>query len=905
MRGTPGRSSENSPGVSFGESLMLSANLIPIAAIAGVLCMSGQPAGAGQMPEAGLASLRIDYPEDGSIFPPEITPPALEWRDSSPDAKIWEIAIAFGDGARDISVRTKGERMRIGPVDSRSSGPTNQLPELTPQQAAGRCWTPPPSLWAEIKRRSTGRAAKITIRGFPGAGGHGALSQGAVVIQTSKDPLGAPIFYRDVPLMPSELEKGVIKPLDQSAVPLIAWRLRNIGEPRSRLLLEGIHSCANCHSFSMDGKTLGMDLDGPQNDKALYAITSLQPDTSIRNEDVISWRSLRDQPAPSRAAFLSQVSPDGQYVLTTVGTEKDLSRNYYVANFKDYRFLQVFYPTRGILVYYSRASRERLALHGADDPRYVQANGVWSPDGRYIVFARAAAQDPYPEGRPAAQSANDPNEAQIQYDLYRIPFNSGKGGRPEPIEGASRDGMSNSFPKVSPDGRWIVYVRARNGLLMRPDSQLYIVPAAGGVARRMRCNTPLMNSWHSFSPNGRWMVFSSKARSPYTQMYLTHIDDQGRDSPAILIDNATAANRAVNLPEFVNIPPDGLRKLEAPAAAYYAQFDRASALSAQGRYQEAVDAWQAALAMNPGDARALNNLGFALAREGRLDEAIAEWRKALEADGDCPEVRRNLGRALVEKGLLADALVQWRNLVETNPGDAQAQESLGVTLLRSGNPAAAIPPLRKALELAPRKAGTAGNLGRALLETGQTGEAVAQFETALQHESDSAQIHSDLGVALLRRHQFEPAISHLREATRIDPKFAQAYFNLGSGLYLQGNFSEALAEWTAGLKIDPGNVAVWTSAAWLLAAGPDASVRDGSAAVRFATRAVQLSGSRDPASLDVLAAAYAEDGRFAEALETARRALALATGQGKTALAEDLRQRAALYGKHQPFRAKE
>ena len=68
-----------------------------------------------------------------------------------------------------------------------------------------------------------------------------------------------------------------------------------------------------------------------------------------------------------------------------------------------------------------------------------------------------------------------------------------------------------------------------------------------------------MNSWHSFSPNGRWLVFSSKSRSPYTQMYLTHIDENGNDSPAILIDNATAANRAVNIPEFVNIPPDGLR----------------------------------------------------------------------------------------------------------------------------------------------------------------------------------------------------------------------------------------------------------------------------------------------------------------------------------------------------------
>jgi len=196
----------------------------------------------------------------------------------------------------------------------------------------------------------------------------------------------------------------------------------------------------------------------------------------------------------------------------------------------------------------------------------VQTDGVWSPDGKYIVFARAAARDPREPGQKLALRANDPNETPIQYDLYRVPFNDGKGGTPERIVGASQNGMSNNFPKVSPDGRWIVFVQCHNGQLMRPDSQLFIVPFAGGQARRMRANTRLMNSWHSFSPNGHWMVFSSKARSPYTQMYLTHIDTDGNDSPAILIDNATAANRAINIPEFVNIDPDGIQDIQVHVA---------------------------------------------------------------------------------------------------------------------------------------------------------------------------------------------------------------------------------------------------------------------------------------------------------------------------------------------------
>ena len=106
---------------------------------------------------------------------------------------------------------------------------------------------------------------------------------------------------------------------------------------------------------------------------------------------------------------------------------RDAPSNYYVANFKDYRFLQVFYPTRGILSWYSRATGVLQPLPGADDPRFVQMGAVGVPDGQYLVFARAEARDPNPPGMPLAHFANDPNELPIQYDLYRIPFRNGRG----------------------------------------------------------------------------------------------------------------------------------------------------------------------------------------------------------------------------------------------------------------------------------------------------------------------------------------------------------------------------------------------------------------------------------------------------------------------------------------------
>jgi hypothetical protein len=514
-------------------------------------------------PQRTVLPISIDYPESGSIFPPGITPPTFLWRDAA--GTSWTIDISFADGSQFIHFITKGERMRLGEIDPQTVSDSNQPPKLNAQQAETWTWTPDATAWSVIQAHTVSAPATLVITGY--RDGLSAWSQARMNFTTSKDEVGAPIFYRDVPLMPSAGVNGVVSPLATSSIPLIHWRIRDIRKPESHTVLKDMPTCANCHSFSADGKTFGMDIDGPANDKGLYAVVPVQKHMTVASKDMVHWNT-DGTVGKIRVGFMSQVSPNGRYVLSTFAgpTVKSMVDSYYVTNFLDYRFLQVFYPTRGILEYYDRSDGLRHPLPGADDPKYVQTDGVWSRDGKWIVFARAEARDPRPKGQPAALHALDENETQIQYELYRMPFNDGKGGTPERIAGASQNGMSNNFPKISPDGKWIVFVQCKNGQLMRPDSQLYIVPFQGGTARRLRANTRLMNSWHSFSPNGRWLVFSSKARSPYTQMYLTHIDADGNDSPAILIDNATAANRAVNIPEFVNIPADGIDDIKVDVA---------------------------------------------------------------------------------------------------------------------------------------------------------------------------------------------------------------------------------------------------------------------------------------------------------------------------------------------------
>ncbi|MEI9975470.1 MAG: hypothetical protein WDO73_27420 [Ignavibacteriota bacterium] len=246
-------------------------------------------------------------------------PPTFLWRDASSGATSWTIDVAFTDGAPGIHAKSAGEGLRIGEIDPDAVSVNNEPPKLTPEQAAAHTWTPDAATWAAIKTRSVAAPATVTITGFHGDDVQRPLSSGHVQIATSKEPAGAPVFYRDVPLMPNQGNKGVISPLAPEAIGLIKWRLRYLDEPGSRVVMQKISTCANCHSFSADGKTLGLDVDGPRNDHGLYALIPVAKETAIRTKDIIKWPTVRDPAIPRlRAAFMSQVSPDGRYVLSTI-----------------------------------------------------------------------------------------------------------------------------------------------------------------------------------------------------------------------------------------------------------------------------------------------------------------------------------------------------------------------------------------------------------------------------------------------------------------------------------------------------------------------------------------------------------------------------------------------------------
>ena len=160
--------------------------------------------------------------------------------------------------------------------------------------------------------------------------------------------------------------------------------------------------------------------------------------------------------------------------------------------------------------------------------------------------------------------------------------------------------------------------------------------------------------------------------------------------------------------------------------------------------------------------------------------------------------------------------------------------------------------------------------------------------------------HSVLGDALARRGQVDEAIVQYQAALRIKSDYAEAHTNLADALVRRGRIDEAIAHYRTALTLKPDHPAALNNLAWLRATHPDPKYRDGRQAVILARRAVELA-SNNPSALDTLAAAYAEAGRFAEAVETARQALDLALQQNKQSQAESIRSTIRLYQAGTPF----
>jgi tetratricopeptide (TPR) repeat protein len=150
----------------------------------------------------------------------------------------------------------------------------------------------------------------------------------------------------------------------------------------------------------------------------------------------------------------------------------------------------------------------------------------------------------------------------------------------------------------------------------------------------------------------------------------------------------------------------------------------------------------------------------------------------------------------------------------------------------------------------------------------------------------------------------DEAAEHYQRAAALMPDSTQAHYQLGLTLQRQGKFAPAIAQFQKVLELDRRHVGAQNDLAWLLATCPEASLRNGSRAVELARELEQLSGGNLPEILDTLAAAYAEAGRFGEAVESAGRALKIAASQHDKLLADGIQTRLRLYETNLPYHEK-
>jgi len=334
---------------------------------------------------------------------------------------------------------------------------------------------------------------------------------------------------------------------------------------------------------------------------------------------------------------------------------------------------------------------------------------------------------------------------------------------------------------------------------------------------------------------------------------------------------------------------------------YKAHNNLGNALASQGKFDQAISHYSEALRIKPEDAEAHSNLANVLASKGRFKEAIDHYSQALQIKPDNFETQYNLGVLLADQGEFEEAIDHYLQALRIKPEDAEAHYNLGNALASQGKLEEAISHYLEALRIKPNYVDAHNNLAVALGEQGNLEEAIAHYYQVLQITPNDAEAHYNLGVALADKGRIEEAIGQYYEALRINPNNPIVHVQLASVWAKQGQTKKAIEHYQQALSLSPDSTVVLNNLAWILATNQNSSFRDGARAVRLAEKACSVSGYKNAIFLDTLAAAYAEAGRFHEALRTAQNAARRAVAEGRVELAKEIEKRMQLYKADKPF----
>ena len=358
-------------------------------------------------------------------------------------------------------------------------------------------------------------------------------------------------------------------------------------------------------------------------------------------------------------------------------------------------------------------------------------------------------------------------------------------------------------------------------------------------------------------------------------------------------------------------------------------------LGQNGHPEEAMIHFKMALAIRSNYAEARCNLAAALQQEGKPSEAISNYEQVLEIRPNYPNVQWNLGNCCLQLGQTNEAITHYQTALKINPADIIAHDGLGKILINVGrvNEAAqqfeeelrldpgraesyshlgkaldlqglgykATETYQKALSLNPKLAEAHWNLGSILLREGETAKGLAELKKGADFSPGNIDLQARLGDALMAAGKAAEAQPYYEAVVRAAPRNARARFALGQSCLAQKSFEQAMADFKEVVRLAPDSAEYMNVLARVYATSPKAEIRNGLEAVRLAEAACVLTKRQDIATLDTLAAAYAEAGRFADAVRVAEEARALAETTFHVQAEETERKREELYKAGKPY----
>jgi hypothetical protein len=295
------------------------------------------------------------------------------------------------------------------------------------------------------------------------------------------------------------------------------------------------NNCINCHSFK-------------NNDPGTFMVhvRGSKGGTYFAEDGKISRTDPKVETMPGSATYPSW-HPGGRYLAYS---SNQVRQSFYASTKKSIEVYDII----SSLILYDRKKNMITTVTEEDTTNCMRTFPSWSPDGRYLYYCKSINRNPGPN--PYSKQIQD-----IHYNLVRKPFNADSSvfGRTEMIFNASAMNKSISFPRVSPDGKKLVFTLHDFGTfpIWHPEADLYILDMETGISEKMALNSNETESYHTWSHNGKWLVFSSKrSDGRSTRPYFSYINAYGKAAKPFMLPqkDPTLYRRMLesfNIPELV------------------------------------------------------------------------------------------------------------------------------------------------------------------------------------------------------------------------------------------------------------------------------------------------------------------------------------------------------------------